>query len=177
MRRSRRAAMRPGHHQQALDPQAFHLITDTKEWFDTLVQWIPPHSSGLIAKVRRLRTGLTRYKTVRQNDLSEAREEHIMTAITIRIAGAVVTEQRQEPFTACTARIGSLEHGSSGSSAEVQRREHWEARSDEERQGRIESLQQYVCELLIKNQQLRMALMATIDPERRMHDAGNIQGR
>ncbi len=98
-----------------------------------------------------------------------------MTAMTIRIAGAMATQQRQEPFTACSARTGSLEHGSTGSSAEMQRHEHWETRSDEERQGHIESLQQYVCELLIKNQQLRMALMTTIDPERRKHDVSNIQ--
>lgn len=98
-----------------------------------------------------------------------------MTAITIRIAGTIATQQRQEPFTACSARTRSLEHGAIGSSGEMQRHEHWEARSDEERQGRIESLQQYVCELLIKNQQLRMALMATIDSERRKHDVGNIQ--
>lgn len=100
-----------------------------------------------------------------------------MTAITIRIAGAMATHQRHEPFTASSVRTGSLEHGSTGSSAELQRNDHWETRNDAERQGHIESLQQYVCELLIKNQQLRMALMATIDPERRKHDVGNIQSR
>ncbi len=41
-------------------------------------------------------------------------------------------------------------------------------------QGHLETLQQQVCELLLKNQQLRMALITANAPERERRNARNL---
>jgi len=57
----------------------------------------------------------------------------------------------------------------------VERRGHeeWKQRIEEDWQGHVETLQQCVCELLIKNQQLRLALMATNAPQQGYRGAIN----
>jgi hypothetical protein len=47
-------------------------------------------------------------------------------------------------------------------------------RIEEAWQGHLATLQQCVCELLLKNQQLRMALIAANEPEQGYENAGNL---
>lgn len=52
--------------------------------------------------------------------------------------------------------------------------EDWTLEMEEVWQGHIESLQLCVCELLLKNQELRMALMATKEQEVNYGNSGNV---
>lgn len=65
-----------------------------------------------------------------------------MTTMTICIGDVMKSEQREEPF------------------------------GPEEWQDQLKSLQQWVCELLITNQQLRMALESTMAQEKREEQDG-----
>jgi hypothetical protein len=49
--------------------------------------------------------------------------------------------------------------------------EEWKQRLEEDWQSHLETLQKYVCELLIKNQKLRTALSSAIRPRRDYTDA------
>jgi hypothetical protein len=46
--------------------------------------------------------------------------------------------------------------------------------SEAEWQEKLRSLEQWICELLIKNQRLRMSLESTVTSERGDHDASNV---
>ena len=75
----------------------------------------------------------------------------------------MTTQQRQEPFgQAPTDTIASLQRLISapvfGQRPDPGLEEQW--------QDRLRILQQWICELLFKNQQLRMSLEAALAPER-----------
>ncbi|MGO9940301.1 MAG: hypothetical protein ACLPH3_21745 [Terracidiphilus sp.] len=88
----------------------------------------------------------------------------------------MATDQSEEPFAQMPAGAFAREQGSTSASTERQRDERWMKRDEDIWQHRLETLQQCVCELLIKNQQLRMALSATVEPGRACRDASNILG-
>jgi hypothetical protein len=79
-----------------------------------------------------------------------------MTMMAICIGDVMDTEQRQKPLGNATAGSNTrVQHLGSRVIAGPQYEEP--ARGPEEWQDRLRSLEQWVCELLIKNQKLRMA--------------------
>jgi len=100
------------------------------------------------------------------------------TAI-VRIGGVVDAQKHRERFRQLTqANLGAIspEQGTKRAFGERRRHEEWEQRIEEGWQSQFERLQQYVCELLLKNQQLRMALMAADERDRIYRDAVNPWG-
>lgn len=99
-----------------------------------------------------------------------------MTSLNIRIGDVMATHPLQDRF--AQARAGNLapDQGSISASTERQLDERWEKRNEEDWQDRLETLQKCVCELLIKNQKLRMELSATIEPERACRNPMNVLG-
>jgi len=83
-----------------------------------------------------------------------------MATATIRVGNAVVTERRQERF--ARTNPGVIEHEQRKGKAVFERHGHeeWKRGIEGAWHGHLETLQQYMCELLHKNQQLRTALMA-----------------
>jgi hypothetical protein len=80
-----------------------------------------------------------------------------MTMMAICFGDVMDNERRQKPFGKVTAvPMTLLQCLASPAFARPQYEEP--ARRREEQQDRLRSLEQWVCELLIKNQQLRMAL-------------------
>lgn len=83
-----------------------------------------------------------------------------MTMMTIHIGDLMAAPEREQPLAqGIVGTIVTVER-SANASAERPERERWMERIEEETRGRLEDLQRCVCELLIKNQQLRMALLA-----------------
>ena len=79
------------------------------------------------------------------------------------------SEQRQTPFGKATAGSNKrLQRPASGVIAGSQYEEP--ARGPEEWQDHLRSLEQWVCELLIKNQELRMALESATAQEEEAQD-------
>lgn len=79
----------------------------------------------------------------------------------------MATRQRQEPVSQTPADGSVLfEQSSQKASNEKGRHEQWERSIEEDWQRHLETLQQYICELLIKNQCLRMGLIAGDQPQR-----------
>ncbi len=93
-----------------------------------------------------------------------------MTTVTIRIGDVMAIQRRQEHFAQMNSGVIAPER------ALIERHGHeeWTQRIEAAWQGHLETLQQYVCELLLKNQQLRMALMEANEPEPGRGDAGNL---
>jgi len=90
------------------------------------------------------------------------------TTMTICIGDVMSTDQRQKPIG--KANAGSITPGRRQSryvDSESQRKE-LEA-GQEEWQDRLRSLEQWICELLIKNQQLRTALESAAARETEKH--------
>jgi hypothetical protein len=85
----------------------------------------------------------------------------IMTTMTICIGGVMAAQQYQEPFV--QAHAGAIEpvQRLRGASVAGLRHEQPDQGPEEEWHERFRSLQRCICELLIKNQQLRMALEST----------------
>ncbi len=80
----------------------------------------------------------------------------------------MATHQRQEPVAQTHAEVVvPLEQRSKNPSTERARHEQWERRIEEDWQMHLETLQQCICELLIKNQRLRMELMVAADTKRK----------
>lgn len=78
----------------------------------------------------------------------------------------MTTQQRPEPFVqASPDAIASLQRLMSAPVSSL-RHEQSDPRLEEQRQDRLRILQQWICELLFKNQQLRMSLEAALAPER-----------
>lgn len=97
-----------------------------------------------------------------------------MTSETIRVGDVIGAQRRQEHF--ARTNPGVIEHEQRTGRALFERHAHeeWKRGIEGAWQGHLEILQQYVRELLHKNQQLRMALMAA-DERRRFHgDARNL---
>jgi hypothetical protein len=89
-----------------------------------------------------------------------------MTTVTIRVADVMATQRRQEHFAQMDSGVISPEQRTKGAPSDRRGHKEWEQRIEKDWQSHLESLQQCVCELLLKNQQLRIALMAAKDPER-----------
>jgi hypothetical protein len=79
------------------------------------------------------------------------------------------TERRQKPF--CKATAGSIAPLQLLASRVIAAHHYEEpARRPEEWQEHLRSLQQWVCDLLIKNQELRMALDSATAEEKEKHN-------
>jgi hypothetical protein len=83
----------------------------------------------------------------------------------------MATQKRQEQSAQALAGVTSVEQTTKGGLIETRGHEEWKQRLEEDWQDHLETLQKYVCELLIKNQKLRMALMVADRPERGFGDA------
>jgi hypothetical protein len=102
-----------------------------------------------------------------------------MKTVVIRIGDVMATQKRGEHFTQSTqanSGVISPEHCAKRASAERHGHEEWKQRTETDWQRHLETLQQCVCELLLKNQQLRMSLMAADERERGYRDAIRLQG-
>ena len=96
-----------------------------------------------------------------------------MTTMTICIGDVMAAQQRQEPFAqALAGPLAPVERGTSATVAGA-RAEQPEKVSEEEWQERLRGLQQLICELLIKNEQLRISLESAKGPERENRIAVN----
>ncbi len=87
-----------------------------------------------------------------------------MTTVTIRLGDVMAPQRRQEHFAQTSSGTIAYELRTERALIERHGHEEWKQRIDEAWQGHLEALQQYVCELLAKNQQLRMALMSANEP-------------
>ena len=97
-----------------------------------------------------------------------------MTTATIGVGDVEASQRRQEHFAQTNSEAVTPEQNTERAHIESRGHEEWAQRIEEAWQGHIETLQQYLCELLVKNQQLRMALMAANEPERGHRDARNL---
>jgi hypothetical protein len=92
------------------------------------------------------------------------------------IGDVMPAKQRQEPLPqAVPSSIAPVERSASTPIAGF-RRERPAAESVEHSEDRMGSLQQQICELLIKNQQLRMSLELAIAADRGEQDDRSVQG-
>lgn len=83
-----------------------------------------------------------------------------MTTVTIRIGDVMAIQRRREHFAQTNSGAITPEQSTERAFIERHGHEEWKQRIEASWQGHLETLQQCVCELLLKNQQLRMALMA-----------------
>jgi len=93
-------------------------------------------------------------------------DSNILTIVTIGVGDVMADHNRLEQFAQAAQRDNSLDERSKRTLDEKPRHEEWTQRLDEDWQDHLETLQKYVCELLVKNQRLRMALKAINQPER-----------
>ena len=84
----------------------------------------------------------------------------------------MATHKREQHFARATSRVISLEQRMKTALIERRGHEEWKRGLEEDWQSHLETLQKCVCELLRKNQQLRVALTAN-EPERGHGDAIN----
>jgi hypothetical protein len=89
-----------------------------------------------------------------------------MTGVGWPIGDAMATQKRQEQSAQAPAGVIFAQQSSNGELSEMQGHEVWKQRLEEDWQDHLETLQRYVCELLIKNQKLRMALRVAGEPQR-----------
>jgi hypothetical protein len=92
-----------------------------------------------------------------------------MKTLIVRIGDATAAEKHGGHFGQITqTNSGAILPGRGAKMAQDERhgQEAWRQRMEEDWQRHFERLQQYVCDLLLKNQQLRMALMAADERER-----------
>lgn len=94
-----------------------------------------------------------------------------MTTVTIRGGDVLAARNHQGHFAQTHSGIISPEESAKRVLMERAGHEEWKQRLDEDWQGHLETLQKYVCELLIKNQKLRTALSSTNEPRRDYRDA------
>lgn len=94
-----------------------------------------------------------------------------MATMTIGIGDRSATQKRKEHFAHTDSGDIAPEQSTKRALVEKHGHEEWKHRIDEEWQSHVETLQQYLCELLHKNQQLRMALTATGESEGRYGNA------
>ena len=97
-----------------------------------------------------------------------------MAGVTIRVADVNGTQRRQEQFARTNSGVIQHEQRTRKTALERHGHEEWKQLIEEIWLGQLESLQQYVCELLQKNEQLRMALVAANERGRVHGDAGNL---
>jgi hypothetical protein len=97
-----------------------------------------------------------------------------MKTVVIRIGDVMATQKRGEHFTQTTqANSGVIlpENCAKRAVGDGHGHEEWKQRTEADWQHHLETLQQCVCELLLKNQQLRMELVEAREPERGYRDA------
>ncbi len=73
----------------------------------------------------------------------------------------MTAQLRQDPLTQSPAGDVGPAHGPTYASATRWRQQKWGQEQEKEWEGHLQSLQQCICELLIKNQQLRASLEST----------------
>ena len=73
----------------------------------------------------------------------------------------MATQKREQHFARMTSRVISFEQRMKMALIERRGHEEWKRGLEEDWQSHLEILQKCVCELLLKNQQLRMALSQT----------------
>lgn len=89
-----------------------------------------------------------------------------MATVTVRVGDAIANRRRQEYCAQTNSGAIATEQRREGALIERHGHEEWKQRIEKAWQGHLDNLQQYVCELLLKNQQLRMAPMASNESER-----------
>jgi hypothetical protein len=94
-----------------------------------------------------------------------------MKTVIIRIGDIMAAQKRQNCFVQTNSGVVSAGPKMKGALNESHGHEEWRQRTEADWQTQLETLQQCVCELLLKNQQLRMALVAANEPERGYRDA------
>jgi hypothetical protein len=94
-----------------------------------------------------------------------------MKTVTIQAGDEIATGGRQEHSAQTGSGAVAAQQRAQRPLAERRGHEEWKESIDEAWQSHLETLQQCVCGLLLKNQQLRMALMAAEEPERRRGNA------
>jgi hypothetical protein len=100
-----------------------------------------------------------------------------MKTMIARIGDAMAAPKHRASFTQITQTTSEVippEQGAKRTLCEMGGQEEWKQRIEEDWQGHFERLQQCVCELLLKNQQLRMALMVADKPEHGYRGAINL---
>jgi len=98
------------------------------------------------------------------------------TTVTIRIGDVVATQKLQQHFAQTTLGIISSEQRTKRAAIGRRRYEEWRQVLEEDWRRHLETLQKYVRELLLRNQQLRMALPAN-EPGLGHGDAINLPHR
>jgi len=96
-----------------------------------------------------------------------------MSTATIRIGNVIAGQMRQEHFAQSNSGAIALKQATERALPGRHAHEEWMRSIEENWQGHLEMLQQYVCELLLKNQQLRMAQIARNEPDQGHENAGN----
>lgn len=94
-----------------------------------------------------------------------------MTTVTIRRGDVMAARNHPGHFAQTHSGIISPEEGAKRALMERAGHEEWKQRLDQDWQSHLETLQKYVCELLIKNQKLRTALSSANEPRRDYRDA------
>lgn len=127
-----------------------------------------------MAAVWRIWASRTRtLQSASEQSLERRMRSTIMTTVTVRTGDAMATQKRQELFAQTNSGAISPEQRTKRPLVERHGHEEWKQRIEGDWENHLESLQQYICELLRKNQQLRMALMTANEPERGYGDAIN----
>jgi hypothetical protein len=98
------------------------------------------------------------------------------TTVTIRIGDVVATQKLQRHFVQRKSGVISIEQRTKRVLIEARGHEEWKQGLEEDWQRHLEKLQKYVRELLLRNQQLRMALTSN-EPGRGHGDAINFPHR
>ena len=94
------------------------------------------------------------------------RQSIVMRTAAAYIGDAMATQKRQEQSAHALPGVTFAQQYSKEELFEVHGHEVWKQRLEEDWQDHLETLQRYVCELLIKNQKLRMALIVAGEPQR-----------
>jgi hypothetical protein len=97
-----------------------------------------------------------------------------MATMTIGIEDRTTTQKRKEHFAHTESGVTAPEQSTKRALIEKHRHEEWKHRIEEDWQNHVETLQQYLRELLVKNQQLRIALTAANESEGGYGDARNL---
>jgi hypothetical protein len=87
--------------------------------------------------------------------------------LAVSLGGFMTGEQRQEPLTESSSRDVELVRDLMTASAVRWQQQKWYQEQERQWERRLSDLQQYICELLFKNQKLRELLMSATNNESR----------
>ena len=90
-----------------------------------------------------------------------------MTTATIRFGDMAASHKAQEHFAHTSSGTIVKKQDTERTLAERRGHEEWTQGIEQAWQGHLDTLQECVCQLLVKNQQLRMALTTADGPQRR----------